>query len=94
MNKTDLIRFLAKRCDLSLNKSRQVVENILDLMVLALKRGEVITLKGFGRFWANYSKSCLKCVPNSLNKVLVPAKFTPKFRCSESLKRQFLQIFG
>ena len=75
MNKTDLIKFLAKRCDLSLVKSRQVVENMLDLMVLALKRGEVITLKGFGKFWANYSKSCLKYVPNSLNKVLVPAKF-------------------
>ena len=94
MNKTELVKYLAKRCDLPINKSRQVVDNFLDLIVLALKRGEIITLAGFGKFWANYSKSRIKQVPNSLNKVLVPAKFVPKFKCSSTLKRQFLQIFG
>ena len=94
MNKTELVKYLAKRCDMSVSKSKLVVNNLLDLIVLALKRGEVITLAGFGRFWANYSKSCIKKVPNNLNKVLVPAKFVPKFKCSNALKRQFLQIFG
>ncbi len=90
MNKNDLIKYLAKRCSLTNQKSKEVVDNLLDIIINSLKRGEEINLVGFGKFWASYAKTSLKSMPQSIQKVLIPARFVPKFKCSKSLKRQFL----
>jgi len=50
MNKTDLIQRLADKHELSKAEAGRVLETLLDTIVTAVKKGEAVTIPGFGSF--------------------------------------------
>lgn len=94
MNKKDLVKLLAKKCDLTLARANVVLSSLVDIIVDGLYCGESITIPGLGNFSAKYQKAGFVRLPNTDARVLVPARFLPKFRCSKALKQKFVVDFG
>ncbi len=94
MNKSDLIRSLAKRCEISHSLSKSVIDNFMEIVTLAMLRGEIVTIYGFGKFFAKYYKKSTLFSNLTSNKRVLPARFLPKFTPSNSLKRHFRHNLG
>ena len=90
MNKNELALYLAKRHNFSHKKGKKIVDDFINIIELGLQRGERIKLHGFGSFWVDYKKACLKSIPSSSQKIVISGHFLPKFRYSKSLKTTFL----
>ena len=50
MQKTDFIKAVAERTGVSQKETKQVVDAALDVITESLKKGEKVTLTGFGTF--------------------------------------------
>ncbi len=61
MNKKEFVEILAKKLDLSKNKCESVLSEIKSTIVDALKKGEEVSLKNFGKFKIVERKS-RKCI--------------------------------
>lgn len=94
MNKKDLAKVLAKKCNLSMGKSTEVINTFVGIIIAGLYCGETISINGLGNFSAIYKKASIIRLPNSTEMVVVPARFIPKFRCSKVLKSKFRADFG
>ena len=88
MNKSDLIEMLSVRYGLSLNKSEDVVNTIVDAMINALKSGERIEIRGFGSFVVNDYKAYLGRNPKTGAPVEVKPKKLPFFKVGKELKER------
>ena len=88
MNKSDLIEMLSVRYGLSLNKSEDVVNTIVDAMINALKSGERIEIRGFGSFVVNDYKAYLGRNPKTGAPVEVKPKKLPFFKVGKELRER------
>lgn len=94
MNKEDLIKRLAKNTNSTICKSKEMVDELIQIIVFALERGEEVKIAGFGKFWTKYQSARLNHLPNSKILYKISAKFVPKFSISSVLKKRFLGNFG
>jgi DNA-binding protein HU-beta len=87
MNKNDLIGRISKelRCPkvTAANALRATFETISD----ALKKGQCVTLVGFGTFLTTERKSRKGRDPRTKKEIHIPAKRVPKFRPGKELKK-------
>lgn len=90
MNRQDLVKILAKESSLSIKKADEIVGNLLKIISTGLFCGEEIRLSGFGTFWTKFIRSYKIYNQNEQKHSIIPARFVPKFRCSKTLKKQFL----
>ena len=88
MNKSDLIEMLSSRSGLSLHKSEDVVNTIVDAMISALKSGERIEIRGFGSFVVNDYKAYLGRNPKTGEPVEVKPKKLPFFKVGKELRER------
>ena len=88
MNKSDLIEMLSVRYGLSLHKSEDVVNTIVDAMINALKSGERIEIRGFGSFVVNDYKAYLGRNPKTGAPVEVKPKKLPFFKVGKELRER------
>ena len=88
MNKSDLVEMLSVRYGLSLNKSEDVVNTIVDAMINALKSGERIEIRGFGSFVVNDYKAYLGRNPKTGEPVEVKPKKLPFFKVGKELRER------
>jgi nucleoid DNA-binding protein len=68
LDRAGLIEGVAKRTGLSARTSDKVVEAVLEEIYEALKRGECVSLKNFGTFYAggpNARVGCSNSIPRS-----------------------------
>lgn len=56
MNKSELIREVAKEANVSISEARKIVEATLRVITASLKAGEEVDLTGFGRFSVSANK--------------------------------------
>lgn len=89
MNKKDLIKEITNRTDLSINRSKIVVDCLVKNISMALKQGERVTLRDFGAF-SNVEKQSKRYydihtgkIKNSQSKRIV--KFVPYKKFKEQL---------
>lgn len=94
MNKFELATLLAKRCEMTKRKANEVITNLIEIISDGLYSGQKITIKNWGTFIARYKKPEFRRLPNTGERVLLPARFVPQFRCSKVLKDKFLVDFG
>ena len=50
MQKTDFVKSVADRANVSQKEAKQVIDSALDIITESLKGGEKVTLTGFGTF--------------------------------------------
>ncbi|EKE01241.1 MAG: DNA-binding protein HU-beta [uncultured bacterium] len=86
MNKTDLAQSLAKKFELPVSKSNEVINHILELMTKALVKNDTIQLVGFGSFSVKKRKPREGRNPRSGEIIKIPARKAIGFSVGKALK--------
>ena len=88
MNKSELIESLSVQYGLSLKKSEEVVNTIVDTLTAALRSGERIEIRGFGSFVVNEYKAYLGRNPKTGEPIEVKPKKLPFFKVGKELREK------
>lgn len=91
MNKADLAQKVwelhsKKGVEVSKKHAEEVVDFIFDSIADAMKRGDEVSIAGFGSFLAKQRKARTARNPKTGEKVQVPAMKVPKFKAGKGLK--------
>mgnify|MGYP005839129291 CR=1 FL=1 len=86
MNKTDLINRIAKDAGVSKPVANKALSAVIDGVTLALKKGQKITLVGFGTFDVRERKARTGRNPRTKAPIKIPAKKVVRFKAGKNLK--------
>lgn len=86
MNKAELIAALAQSADLSKKDAEKVLKAFTDIVTEELKKGEKVSLVGFGTFEATKRAAREGRNPATNKTIKIPASKAPKFRAGKALK--------
>ena len=85
MNKADLVVEVAKVVG-SKRMAEDAISCVLDTITKALKKGQTLTLVGFGTFKVGKRKARVGRNPQTGKEIKIPAKKVPKFAAGKALK--------
>ncbi len=85
-NKTDLIDAVAGKTSLSKKDAEHVLDAAIDYITQALKRGEKLTISGFGSFDVSARAARAGRNPKTGEAIQIPASKNPRFRAGRVLK--------
>lgn len=86
MNKTDLITSVAKTTGLSKADAGRTVDAFIETVTKALKKGDTVTLVGFGTFTVKKRAARKGRNPRTGAEIKIAAAKVPGFRAGKSLK--------
>jgi DNA-binding protein HU-beta len=86
MNKNDLIGRISKELRCSRSTAATALNATLDSITDALKKGQCVTLVGFGTFLTMNRKTRKGRDPRTRKEITIPGKRVPKFRPGKALK--------
>lgn len=86
MNKTELIDAIAKDADISKAAAGRALDAAVEAVQQALKKGEMVTLVGFGTFYVGKRAARNGRNPQTGATIKIKAAKVPKFRAGKSLK--------
>lgn len=86
MHKTDLVKSIANQTGLSQKDSAAAVEAILVTVTKALKKGDVVTLIGFGTFKVVKTAARKGRNPQTGKEIQIKASKRVKFAAGKALK--------
>ena len=88
MKKSDLIKSLAQRQNISRKDAQSIVNTILETLIATMAKGEDIQLRGFGSFQVREYASYVGQNPKTGKKSVVPAKKLPYFKVGKDLRER------
>ncbi|MEW5744921.1 MAG: HU family DNA-binding protein [Nitrospirota bacterium] len=86
MTKAELIDKIASNTGLSKSGAAKALDSTLDAVKAALKRGQKVTLVGFGTFSISKRKARKGRNPRTGAEIKIPAAKIPKFTAGKTLK--------
>ncbi|MDA8079134.1 MAG: HU family DNA-binding protein [Nitrospiraceae bacterium] len=86
MTKTELIDKIASGAGLSKADANRALDSTLDAVKAALKKGQKVTIVGFGTFAVTKRKARKGRNPRTGQVINIPAAKTPKFTAGKALK--------
>ncbi|MBM4190489.1 MAG: HU family DNA-binding protein [Betaproteobacteria bacterium] len=86
MNKTELIEAIAAEADISKASAGRALDAAMDAVTKALKKGDIVTLVGFGSFYVGKRASRTGRNPRTGESITIKAAKVPKFRAGKALK--------
>ncbi|MFW6323570.1 MAG: HU family DNA-binding protein [Desulfovibrionales bacterium] len=86
MNKSELIKNLADKCNIQVDESAVIVNTFFDSIKESLKEGDRVEIRGFGSFKIKDYKGYIGRNPKSGIEVEVQPKRLPFFRPGKQLK--------
>jgi len=86
MTKTELIDKIASGAGLSKADASRALDSTLDAIKASLKKGQKVTLVGFGTFAVTKRKARKGRNPRTGQVINIPAAKTPKFTSGKALK--------
>jgi DNA-binding protein HU-beta len=86
VNKTDLIDHIAKQADISKAAAGRALEAIVAGIRTSLKKGNSVTLVGFGTFMVGKRAARTGRNPRTGDSIKIKAARVPKFRPGKALK--------
>ncbi len=86
MTKAELIRKVAKGAKISRASAEEAVNAFTDYVTKALKKGDKLTLPGFGTFSVAKRKARAGRNPQTGKEIKIPARKVPKFKAGSLLK--------
>ncbi len=89
MNKAQLVEHLASEVQLTKADCERILDNALDTIRKTVKKGDDVTLVGFGTFTRTKRKARKGRNPQTGEAIKVPARTVPKFRPGKGF-RDFL----
>jgi DNA-binding protein HU-beta len=86
MNKFDLVNMLASKTGMTKKGASDALDTVLNGIVDALKKGEKVTITGFGTFEVRSRKSRTGRNPQTGATITIPARKVAAFRAGKALK--------
>ena len=86
MNKTNLIDAVASEADVSKAEAARVVDAVIDSITRALKKGDTVTLVGFGTFQVRERAARSGRNPKTGETIKIGASKNPAFKAGKALK--------
>lgn len=86
MNKGDLARMIQESLEVSGRQAQTAVDTVFDSITDALKKGERVTIVGFGTFGVRKRAARMARNPRTGEPVQVPASTKPYFTAGQRLK--------
>ncbi|MCF6248270.1 MAG: integration host factor subunit beta [Desulfobacula sp.] len=88
MNKLELISTLKERANLTKSESAEVIKIFFDSLSNSFADGERVEIRGFCSFHVKEYKSYTGRNPKTGQKVTIPPKRLPFFKCGKELKER------
>ena len=88
MNKGDIVAFVAKEAGLTKSQANRAVDAIFSGIAECLRKGDKVTLVGFGTFDTLKRKARRGRNPKTGEMMNIPAKVMPRFRPSKELRKR------
>ncbi len=85
MNKSELVDAIAKKSELSKKDSEKTLNAFMETVKGALKKGDKVSLVGFGTFQVMKRKATTGVNPKTKEKIDIPAKKVAKLKFSDSI---------
>ena len=86
MNKTELIDSIAETADISKAAAGRALDATMEAVKKALKKGDMVTLVGFGTFYVGKRAARTGRNPRTGAALKIKAAKVPKFRAGKALK--------
>lgn len=87
MTKQDLVNLAAQKTGVTKKSASEVLEAVLGSIAGSLKKGENVTITGFGTFRVSKRAARTGVNPrNPVQKIKIPAMKLPAFKAGKSLK--------
>ena len=86
MNKTELIAAVAQKTGLTKKDSERVINATVETIVDGLKKGDKVSLSGFGIFEVKNREARVGRNPRTKEAIQIPATRLPAFKASKALK--------
>jgi len=86
VNKSELIEVIAKQADISKAAASRSLEAVIGAVRTTLKKGDSVTITGFGTFAVNKRKARTGRNPRTGAAIKIKASKVPKFRPGKGLK--------
>ena len=86
MNKSELIDAIAESADISKAAAGRALDATVDAVKVALKKGDLVTLVGFGSFYVGKRAARTGRNPRTGTAIKIKAAKVPKFRAGKALK--------
>ncbi|MEW6056976.1 MAG: HU family DNA-binding protein [Bdellovibrionota bacterium] len=86
MNKAQLVEQVSKATSLTKTDVEAVLNNSLELIKKSVKKGDDVTLVGFGTFTKSKRKARAGRNPQTGKEIRIPAMTVPKFRAGKEFK--------
>jgi DNA-binding protein HU-beta len=86
LNKADLIEQIAQAAEISKSAAERSVDALVNAVKASLRKGDMVTLVGFGTFYAGLRAARTGRNPRTGAAVEIKAAKTPKFRAGKALK--------
>lgn len=86
MNKTQLVDAIAANTQLTKTSVEDVLNSALDLIKKSVKKGDDVTLVGFGTFTKSKRKARMGRNPQTGKEIKIPAATVPRFRAGKEFK--------
>jgi DNA-binding protein HU-beta len=86
LNKTEMIEAVAKSADISKAAAGRAVEAVIASVRSTLKKGQMVTMVGFGTFYVGKRAARTGRNPRTGVAIKIKAAKVPKFRAGKALK--------
>lgn len=86
MNRSELIEILASKSDITKASAGRVLENLIDTIQLTVKKGDSVSLVGFGTFKAAKRAARVGKNPKTGEALKIAAATIPKFTAGSVFK--------
>jgi len=86
MTKVELVEKMAKEAKITKAAADKAIASFVDGVKKALKKGEKVTLIGFGTFSVTQRKARKGRNPQTGKEIKIPARKAPKFSAGKALK--------
>lgn len=86
MNKSQLVEAVAEQTKLTKTSIEETLNATLDLIKKSVKKGDDVTLVGFGTFTKSKRKARTGRNPQTGKEIKIPAMTVPRFRAGKEFK--------
>jgi len=86
LTKEDIVKALAKENEYLLNRSVELIENLIELIKSRLSSGEDVLISGFGKFCVKKKRERRGRNPATGKTMMLEARNVVTFRCSRQLR--------
>ncbi len=86
MTKTELVEKISVGCGCKKADAAKALDTVMESIKIALKKGQKVSLVGFGTFYVSKRKARKGRNPRTGEEIKIPAAKVPKFTAGKTLK--------